>query len=170
MTVTSFPIDKSMVQLLFSHHLWSNLRLFDACLTLNGTQLNHTDPGTYGSINTTLRHLIRAEERYLFFLTGRAFKSTEKTDAEPTIADLKERARRSGTALQEVAANLQPGAKVLVDYEEDGEQIPAIVIMLQAIHHAHEHRAQVATLLGQQGIEPPRLSGWGYYDQVMATE
>jgi uncharacterized damage-inducible protein DinB len=40
----------------------------------------------------------------------------------------------------------------------------------ESIHHAHEHRTQITTLLGQQGIEPPSLSGWNYFDEEIAPQ
>jgi uncharacterized damage-inducible protein DinB len=39
-----------------------------------------------------------------------------------------------------------------------------MIVMLQAIDHAIDHRSQIATLLSQQGIEPPELDAWAYND------
>ncbi len=36
------------------------------------------------------------------------------------------------------------------------------IVLIQDINHAIDHRSQIATLLSQQDIEPPRLDGWGY--------
>jgi uncharacterized damage-inducible protein DinB len=36
------------------------------------------------------------------------------------------------------------------------------VILTQLFHHANEHRAQVCTILGALGHEPPDVSAWGY--------
>jgi len=30
------------------------------------------------------------------------------------------------------------------------------------VHHGNEHRAQVKSMLGAGGIEPPGVSAWGY--------
>jgi uncharacterized damage-inducible protein DinB len=43
--------------------------------------------------------------------------------------------------------------------------VPASLILTQAINHATEHRAQVTTILTQQGVEPPDLSGWAYVEE-----
>jgi uncharacterized damage-inducible protein DinB len=37
-------------------------------------------------------------------------------------------------------------------------------LLTQAINHSTEHRAQIATILTQQGIEPPDMSGWAYME------
>ena len=36
------------------------------------------------------------------------------------------------------------------------------VILAQLVHHGNEHRTQVTTILGSNGIEPPSVSAWGY--------
>jgi len=45
--------------------------------------------------------------------------------------------------------------------------LPALVPLSQAIHHANDHRSQIATLLTHQGIEPPDLDVWAYHDAGM---
>jgi len=151
--------EQDMLNILFRHNLWANLRVFDACLTLDDAQLDHSDPGTYGSIKSTLTHLVRSEERYLFFLTGQE----RNRDAEPPMADLMERVRQSGQALIQVATGIQPGSQARVG--EKAELIPATIVLLQTIQHSNEHRTHIATLLGQLGIVPPPLSGWDFYDE-----
>jgi uncharacterized damage-inducible protein DinB len=32
----------------------------------------------------------------------------------------------------------------------------------QLVHHGNEHRTQITTILGANGIEPPPLSAWAY--------
>jgi uncharacterized damage-inducible protein DinB len=160
---------ENLILALFRHHLWSNLRLFDACLPLTGEQLNHADPGTYGSIRATLTHLLRSEEYYLFLLTGEK-QPTPESDAQTPLAELKERVRQSSTRLMQTALNVQPDKLVQVGQGAEIELIPNKVFLLQAVHHAHEHRTQITTLLGQLGIEPPRLSGWAYFDDEIAPQ
>ncbi|HLO17398.1 MAG TPA: DinB family protein [Anaerolineales bacterium] len=152
-------IEKDMLSILFQHNLWANLKMFDTCLALNDIQLNHSDPGTYGSIKATLTHLVRSEERYLFFLTGQE----HVREAEPSMAELRERVRQSGQALIQVATGIQPDTQARVG--EQAELMPASIVLLQTIHHCNEHRTHIATLLGQLGITPPPLSGWDFYDE-----
>ena len=151
--------EQGMLNLLFRYNLWANLRLFEICLTLDNAQLDHSDPGTYGSIKSTLTHLLRSEERYLFFLTG---QETNRA-AEPAMPELIERVRQTGRAFIQVAADLRPDSRARVG--EKAEIMPATIVLLQTIQHSHEHRTHVATLLGQLGIVPPPLSGWDFYDE-----
>ncbi|SRR6266498_2222987 len=151
--------EQDMLNILFRYNLWANLRIFDVCLTLDNAQLDHSDPGTYGSIKSTLIHLVRSEERYLFFLSGQE----KDRDPEPSMAELIERVRQSGQALIQVATGIQPDSQARVG--EKAEIMPATIVLLQTIQHSHEHRTHVATLLGQLGIVPPLLSGWDFYDE-----
>lgn len=161
--------EQEILLAIFRHHLWSNLRLFDACLTLANEQLNHADPGTYGSIHATLTHIVRAEEWYLFLLTGQKVPTSE-SDAQPSLVDLKARAQQSGEMLLQVIETVQPYSLVEVGEGEEAELIPKKVFLLQAVHHAHEHRTQVTTLMGQQKINPPSISGWRYFDEEIAPQ
>jgi uncharacterized damage-inducible protein DinB len=157
--------NQSLTILFYRHNLWSNLRLCDACLRLNDEQINHSDSGTYGSIHRTLIHLIRAEARYLYHLVK--WETTHASTAEdnPTVSDLKERVEESGKMLLQVATTIDPDGDIQIGDSDD--YLPAKVILLQAVHHAHEHRTQICSMMGQLGIEPPELSGWTYYYEEM---
>lgn len=158
---------QSLTELFYKHNLWSNLRLCDACLNLTSEQLNSSDPGAYGSIHRTLTHLVRAEERYLYHLIKWVPTHPSKTEEQPTIADLKERVNESGRTLLQTAATINPDENVQIGNSD--EYIPAAVILLQAVHHAHEHRTQITSMLGQLNLEPPDISGWNYYDKEMLS-
>lgn len=157
--------NQSLITLFYQHHLWSNLRLCEACLALNEEQLNYSDSGSYGSIHRTLIHLVRAEERYLYHLDRWEPTHASKTEDTPTVTDLKKRVEECGKKLLQVATSIDPDKNVQLAGSD--EFIPAKVILLQAIHHAHEHRTQITSMMGQLGLEPPDISGWNYYDAVI---
>jgi uncharacterized damage-inducible protein DinB len=162
--------EQKLLLTFFHHHVWANKRLFDECLKLNEEQLNYVSAGTYGSIQATLAHLVRAEERYLFFLTGNEVTDRPKANPQMPVAELKTRIQKSGKILLEVATAVQPDTQVQVGEGQEAELIPAVVLLLQAVYHAHEHRAHIATLLGQMGLEPPGLSGWNFYDEEIVPD
>ena len=60
----------ALLQDAFGHHVWATLTLLDACSALTPEQLESTVPGTYGSIISTLRHLVGADTSYLELLSG----------------------------------------------------------------------------------------------------
>jgi uncharacterized damage-inducible protein DinB len=149
---------------LFRHNLWANLALLDFCAALDETQLAGMTVGTFGTIYDTVNHIARAEEWYLFLFTGRWPENRLRKDDRPDFDVLLSHARQSGEGLIAIAATATAGDVVVI--EEGGGRWPytAGMILNQAINHATEHRAQVMTMLTQQGIEPPELSGWAYAD------
>ena len=67
--------------------------------------------------------------------------------------------RETGTRLLRAAETIPADQPIERD---PGEQIPASVILVQAINHATEHRAHATTILSQLGIVPPPIDGWHY--------
>jgi uncharacterized damage-inducible protein DinB len=152
---------------LFRHNVWANLRLFDACLDLPDADLDATALGAFGTVRDTLRHLIVNEERYLDLLEGRPLEEYAPAAAPPTLEELRARAQRCGEALVALAADL-PDDRVL-EGVWDGHpfSMPVAVPVIQAINHATEHRAQIAVILTQQGITPPVMDGWTFWEEGM---
>ncbi len=144
---------------LFRHNRWANERLLEACRTLTDEQRATTVEGTYGELGYTLTHLVRAESYYLKLLTDwQPPVRWEVPGPFPGIDTLLDRARFTGDQLIEVADGVDPDRALPVD----GKQVPASVVLVQAINHATEHRGHVATILTQIGIQPPEMDGWAH--------
>lgn len=150
---------------LFRHNLWANLRLLDACAALSAQQLAATTAGTYGAIYDTLRHVVRAENSYLNHLTGVPQGTPPPWEEKPDLAALRRYAQHTGEGLIAAAAATQAGDVVQLQWDEKRWPVPASLILTQAITHSTEHRAQVMTVMTQQGAEPPDLSGWAYIEE-----
>jgi uncharacterized damage-inducible protein DinB len=144
---------------IFRHNRWANERLLKACRDLTIEQRATSVDGTYGELGYTLVHLVRAESYYLKRLTGwEPPVRWEIPGPWPGIDTLLERSRFTGDRLVEVADQLDPAAAIAID----DDQVPTSVVLVQAINHATEHRAQAATILTQLGIEPPPMDGWNF--------
>lgn len=150
----------------YRHNLWANLHLLDACAQLTDEQLDASAPGTYGRIRDTLVHLFRAEASYLAQLTQRPPERRLSPDEFPGVEALREHARRSGEGLIAVATTVDPAHILQGTYQGEPYEMPVIVPLMQAIHHAADHRSQIATALSQLGIEPPNLSVWAYDEEL----
>lgn len=161
-------MDAALV-MLFKHNLWANLRLLDACAGLDEEILNAGAPGTFGKVGDTLDHIVGSESGYFYRLnTGQPKPSGVPNEVFPGIEELRERARRSGEGLIEVAGRFQPGEVFRVNWKDGNVyDIPAEVYLAQVITHATEHRSQVMTILTQLGIEPPDLSVWAYCEDAI---
>ncbi len=149
----------------FQYNLWANLRLLDACAHLSDAHLDATTKGTFGSVRETLMHLLAAEEGYVRALTGK-IPTPRLADLThfPDFDELRRRAERSGKELITVA---EQGELSQILYLDGGTyEAPVIVVLIQAVNHAIDHRSQIATLLSQQDVMPPDLDGWSYNDAM----
>jgi uncharacterized damage-inducible protein DinB len=149
---------------LFKHNTWANLSLIDVCAPLRADQLAGTVDGTYGSVPRTLVHVVAAEDGYLYRMTGERFDPELDEDDFPGFDVLRERALRSGDALESFASALIEDRVINWNRRIDGlpARMPASMFLVQTINHGNEHRSQVATVLTQAGVTPPELDGWGY--------
>ena len=160
-----WPAGETALVTIFRHHLWANGKLFDACAALDEAQLAATAVGTYGPIYDTLHHLVRAEQGYLFLLTGDSPVARMRPEDRPAMATLRENARLFDEELMAVAAGVTPPA-MAHSVEEDGQwSLPAGVVLAQVINHATEHRAHIMTILTQIGLQPPELDCWAFGDR-----
>jgi uncharacterized damage-inducible protein DinB len=152
----------------FERHTWSTLTLLDHVSALDPATLATDTPGTFGSIADTLTHLVDADTRYL-----------DRLD-DPDLAPLGHRAADDLATLRARTDANAPRWTAALDRLEAGELHAAIgsraahpnidpaetVLLLQALHHADEHRAQVCSALGALGIETPDVSVWAFWETV----
>ena len=156
------------IEALFHQNLWANLKLLEACEGLDDAVLDATVPGTFGSIRDTLIHVVRAEAGYFRRLTGEEFDRSGWGEV-PTLEQLKAAVRWTGEGLLREAARVQPSDTQSVQWDGETVEFPASILLVQAINHATEHRAHIATILTQQGVTPPEIDGWSYM-WAMKTE
>jgi uncharacterized damage-inducible protein DinB len=152
---------------MYRHSLWSTVRLLDACEKLTGEQLDTNLPGTYGSIRSTLLHMLGAEERYVARLHGEQAGPRLEDAPFPGFDALRASAERTGSALVDILENLQENTVLRGTWRGEPYELPIMVLVIQALNHATEHRAHIGSLMGHQGIEPPDSDGWEYGDQVL---
>ena len=147
----------------FKYNLWANLRLLDACEHLSDAHLDATINGTFGSVRETLMHLFAAEEGYVRSFTGTTpTPPLKELNTFPGLDELRQRAERSGNELITIAE--QRDLSQIFHLDGGTYDAPAIIVVIQAINHAIDHRSQISTLLSQQDIEPPDLDAWAYND------
>ena len=151
---------------LFDHHAWATLRLIDRCAALPTDSLRATVPGTYGSVERTLVHLVAADQRYLEDMDAEAPGIRVREAGGQSLAEVRAAAELQAarwTALVRRASELNV---VRPAYDEDPDSPHAEdLLFLQAIHHGNDHRTQVCTILGAHGLVVPDLSGWAYWHE-----
>ena len=153
----------------FQYNLWANLHLLDACKDLSDAQLDATMQGTFGSVRETLLHMLASEEGYTRTLTGKIPTTPLLGDVThfPGFDELRQRAKASGEVLISFAQQVEQEKLSQILHLDGGTyDAPVIIVVIQAIDHGIDHRSQIATLLTQQGIEPPELDSWAYNDAM----
>jgi len=154
---------------LLAHMAWANADLLKRLGDLPDTALSHTAPGSEWSVGAIAHHLVTAAENYAQRLHGEP-RAPER-EIPTGSAEVKELRAALATADAKLrsAASL-PGEEVLNWISFDGEPMsfPRWVLINQAVHHATEHRAQIAGSLAAHGITAIDLDAidvWTLYDE-----
>jgi len=148
----------------FEHHAWANEVLLVVCEGLSDEQLAAPVPGTYGSILDMARHLVGADDWYLFVLTGQAERIDEET---MSIPELRAAARGYALRYREIlAAGRDPREDVVIVEQEGAWHATLGIRLAQVVHHGTDHRSQICTGLTALGIEPPEIDVWAYGEQA----
>lgn len=147
---------------LIRYNNWANQQVLAACEQLDEEQLAATLPGSYGTVRSTLEHLIRSEAFYVSILTGQRPLPPFQWDAKPTLAEMREYAVLVGEALVDAIQRIRPTD--LVYEEEEGQKFhyQAVVVFIQIINHGVEHRTNITTILSAGQQTPPGVDGWSY--------
>lgn len=156
----------SDLAVLIEYDNWATERMAAFCATLSPERLELTTPGTMGTVKATLIHLLGAKERYAASFRGTPVP--EDGIRETTTKDVDQVVKRA-TALSEWFRGYAAGPidveRIITRRAADGatQQMPTGILIAQFIHHGNEHRAQLGSIFGAHGIEPPHYSAfnWG---------
>jgi uncharacterized damage-inducible protein DinB len=150
------------------HMAWANTQMFTVLAALPVDALAYTSPGSEWSVGAIAHHLATAAENYAQRLHGEP--RAEKRELPTTAADLQVLATALVVADAKLRAGAQlPGDEILTWISFDGEEIsvPRWVLVNQAVHHATEHRAQIAGALaanGNSSLDLDALDVWTFND------
>jgi uncharacterized damage-inducible protein DinB len=151
---------------LFHHNGWANRKLLEFCEALSDEQLDSTATGGFGSIRETLRHIISSEVSYVTRVNDKQFSTPIPRESFPGFALLKDAAQWASDELLELALSARKETLVRQRPPRDAYEYPLTGLMMQALTHSTEHRAQVATIITQLDLQPPDMSGWEYMDAM----
>jgi uncharacterized damage-inducible protein DinB len=144
---------------LVRHKTWATRKLIALCQSVEPALIDATTPGTYGTIRSTLVHLVNADRNYYRRLCAQQpwERMHEETTDLQTVAD----------RFEEIAAQWESLAADSSLAEHDleypkGEVVKGAVVFAQSIHHGDVHRAHVLSILGSRGVLVPELDLWEY--------
>jgi uncharacterized damage-inducible protein DinB len=148
---------------------WATERFAAFCAALTPEQRALTTPGTMGTIQATLIHLVAAKERYAASLQGNvppddAIRETTTKDLGQVVA----RAKRLSEWFAGFAKSEFDVDRVIERRGADGtvQHMPMGILIAQFLHHGNEHRAQLGSILGAHGIEPPHYSAFNWASEL----
>jgi uncharacterized damage-inducible protein DinB len=159
------PTPNPTLDRLLRHMAWANAQLVARLLEQPVDALALTAPRNEWSAGRILAHLLNAAQGYATRMAG----VTRPPDVEPPTST--EELAELGARLAATDASLRAQATepdVLISHpKRPGEQDYRSTILGQAIHHATEHRAQIAGALatnGNDAIDLDAIDLWEYAD------
>ena len=150
---------------LFAHNGWANLKLLNFCEQLSDAHLDATAIGCFGSIRDTLWHIVGAEVSYVYRVNGKLPPQPVSRGVFPGFAVMKDVAHWTNNELLQLTLSARHDTMVTESEGADHVAYPLASLIMQAINHATEHRAQIATIITQLDLEPPDMSGWKYMEE-----
>lgn len=147
----------SVVRELYRQKTWATLQLIDLLRGLPEDLLDATHPGTYGSIRSTLRHLVANDANYYAFVTQQP--PLPPLSQEPTLDEFAAQVERLAPMWEALLDDAElPGREL------SGPRGTALAAMplAQSIHHGDVHRTQILSILGARGVTVPDLDMWEY--------
>jgi uncharacterized damage-inducible protein DinB len=145
---------------LLAHMKWANRLTIEHLQTLPDEALKAFATNSEWFVGEIMHHIVEAADNYAYRITNvRCEVPGEKIQELESIKDLeflKVQADAIDTALQE-CAKLDDIQLEFVNYSGNLVKRWRSTILSQAIHHATEHRAQIASALEAKGFKPVDL-------------
>ena len=152
---------------LLRHMAWANQKTIEHLQTLPEDSLKSYATNPEWKVAEILRHIVESANFYAFRITGNFPANVDKSEAQPTRDDL-ESLREKARAVDRALLECEKLEEVEVEFvRNNGEKVKRwrSTILSQAIHHATEHRAQIASALEAKGFAPvdlDELDLWSY--------
>jgi len=162
--MTDSTTDPTLDRLL-RHMAWANAAVLRQLAGLADPPLNLASPRNDWTVAMIIQHLVDAAERYAARLEG--MPRPAPTEPPTTVRELTEIAGRCAAIDARIRAQaaVPDGPSPSPDPSKPGRA--RSTILAQAIHHATEHRAQIAGALATNGIDAIDLDAldvWAYGD------
>ena len=150
---------------LFRHMTWANAYVFDCLATLTDEQLQLTARNDDWSAASILEHISGASARYADVLDGLGETATTVPCNSAEVLALKQ-------LTITIDARMRQSAKTpegFVEYTRQDRLIRRArqTILAQIIHHATEHRAQIAGIYASHGmkvVDLDEIDLWAFAD------
>jgi len=141
------------------HDVWATEQLLERCRSLTEEQLQLTAPGTYGTIQKTFAHIVRANEGYLntYGLIPQPF-----IELTAPLEEIASRLARVRDAVEQLFMSKEVDFDQKIHDQRRKLDLELWVPLAQFAHHGSDHRSQIGTILTVNGLEAPELDVWAY--------
>lgn len=148
------------------HDVWATRTLLDRCRSLTIEQLQLTATGTYGSIQKTFAHIVRANEGYLntYGVIPQPF-----IELTAPVDEIASRLARVQDAVEQLFKSKELDFDRRIHDERRKLDLELWVPLVQFAHHGSDHRSQIGTILTLNGLGAPELDVWAYATAEGAT-
>ena len=153
-------IDVEYCQTMAAYNTWMNRSLYGAALQLTDAQRKADRGAFFGSIHSTLNHILWGDRVWLPRFNGRNYPvGRVGEDLYDSFAGLREARQEMDDEIVAWAARLDPDRLVgtltwFSGIAQREMSRPRWLCVTQMFNHQTHHRGQVTTLLKQAGIDP----------------
>lgn len=151
---------------MLGYHHWASLQLIAFCEGQPAAVLEASPPGVYGTIPATLSHAATAERAFLAAVLDKAPEMLTASAVETPLVEIAALVRSLAASWQAYAADPLPAD--MYRFDPRGA-VRIATIIAQVMNHGSEHRAEVATILGTLGVQPPTIHPWAYEFALQAA-
>ena len=149
----------TMLEDLFRYNSWANEKIFSLCAGLSDAQLDCPREMGFGSLRSTLFHILAAEEIWLERWEGKPWRPFETQPNGLGLAEIENRLRRVEQARSEMLSQERSNGwqrnVVYKNAKGDEFQNRLCDLALHVANHGIHHRAQSLNFLKQFGITVP---------------
>ncbi len=161
------------IQLLISYNAWADSRVLETARLLSSQALHARQSMGFGSVFETLAHILGAEQTWLTRWKGTSPGALPAASNYADLAQLAAAWHVIHNELRAFAATLDSASlhSTLTYQNTRGETFsqPLIWLILHAMNHSTEHRAQVAAMCTMAGHDVGPLDLIHYIRSVLPT-
>ena len=148
------------LQRLLKHMAWANQKTIEHLMTLPPGALQAFATNPEWKVAEIIRHIVASGNFYVYRITGSAPTDRNENEVLPvTSEDLSSLAKRA-LLVDEALLECEKLEDIQVEFLNHEKKVVKrwrSTILSQSVHHATEHRAQIASALEAKGFTPVDL-------------
>lgn len=160
---------RTMLEGMYQHGRFANARLLDQAEQLSDEELDVEQPGMFGSLRTTLQHMMQAQHGWLRRVQELDPVAPWAPDAFPTIGDLRNQWDALDAETLSYVATLTDDQLLerIVMRSSRGwvMEAPRWQALVHQAFHQHQHRGEVAMVLTNLGHSPGEIDAFDWFEE-----